>query len=83
MHTALARQHISTSEKKVADLNLDQMAILAGLPKAPSTDNPVSNPTRAKQRRDYVLRRMLELSHISQQDYQQALQQTRYFQNPS
>jgi penicillin-binding protein 1A len=61
--------------KKVADLNLDQMAILAGLPKAPSTDNPVSNPTRAKQRRDYVLRRMLELSHISQQDYQQALQQ--------
>ncbi|MEE9425411.1 MAG: penicillin-binding protein 1A [Methylococcales bacterium] len=61
--------------KKVADLSLDQMAILAGLPKAPSTDNPVSNPKRAKQRRDYVLRRMLELGHIDQQNYQQALQQ--------
>ncbi|MEE9412839.1 MAG: penicillin-binding protein 1A [Methylococcales bacterium] len=61
--------------KKVTDLSLDQMAILAGLPKAPSTDNPVSNPTRAKQRRDYVLRRMLELGHINQQNYQQALQQ--------
>jgi penicillin-binding protein 1A len=61
--------------KKVTDLSLDQMAILAGLPKAPSTDNPVSNPKRAKQRRDYVLRRMLELGHINQQNYQQALQQ--------
>ncbi len=61
--------------KKVSDLSLDQIAILAGLPKAPSTDNPVTNPQRAKQRRDYVLRRMQELGYIDDNQYSQALQQ--------
>ncbi len=61
--------------KQVSELSLDQVAILAGLPKAPSTDNPVTNPARAKQRRDYVLRRMRELGFISDQQYQQALGQ--------
>ncbi len=61
--------------KKVINLDLDQVAILAGLPKAPSTDNPVTNPARAKQRRDYVLRRMLELGYISEKQHKNATQQ--------
>src|SRR5262250_2660615 len=46
--------------KALGELNLAEMAMLAGLPKAPSQYNPVANPQRAKQRQQYVLRRMLE-----------------------
>jgi len=46
--------------------------MLAGLPKAPSM-NPVSNPQRAKQRQQYVLRRMTELGHIDATQYEDAL----------
>lgn len=59
--------------KKVEDLTLAQSAMIAGLPKAPSKYNPVTNPKRAKQRRDYILKRMLELDYISQENYQTAL----------
>lgn len=52
--------------KTVDELNLAEIATIAGLPKAPSSDNPISNPERARERRSYVLRRMLELGHISQ-----------------
>ena len=48
----------------VADLNLAQHAMLAGLPKAPSRTNPVTSPEQAVIRRAYVLRRMLELGYI-------------------
>ncbi|MGH8442817.1 MAG: penicillin-binding protein 1A [Nevskiaceae bacterium] len=51
------------------DLSLGQIALLAGLPKAPSRDNPSANPERARDRRDYVLRRMRELGFISDLDY--------------
>ena len=54
------------------NLSLPQFAMLAGLPKAPSTINPVSNPDRALVRRDYVLRRMRELDLITQADYEAA-----------
>ena len=54
-------------------LTLAQMAMIAGLPKAPSRDNPVSNPERARTRRDYVLRRMRELDYIDAKTYQAAL----------
>ncbi len=59
--------------KKIEDLTLAQSAMIAGLPKAPSRYNPVTNPTRAKQRRDYILKRMLELDFISPEEYQTAL----------
>jgi len=59
--------------KDVHDLSLAQMATLAGLPKAPSRDNPITNPQRAKDRRNYVLRRMHELGHITQPAYDAAL----------
>ena len=55
------------------DLTLAQTALLAGLPKAPSRDNPTANPERARERRDYVLRRMRSLGSISELDYQAAL----------
>ncbi len=53
-------------------LTLAQTALLAGLPKAPSRDNPTANPERARERRDYVLRRMRELEFISELDYEAA-----------
>ena len=59
--------------KDLADLDLAQQAMIAGLPKAPSNFNPIVNPDRALERRNYVLRRMLELNYISASDYQQAL----------
>ena len=49
--------------KELDELNLPEMAMLAGLPKAPSSNNPVSNPERALQRRNYILGRMLELGY--------------------
>lgn len=52
--------------KKPVDLSLDEMASLAGIPKFPSSGNPLSNPERAKERRDYTLQRMAELGYISQ-----------------
>jgi penicillin-binding protein 1A len=53
-------------------LTLPELAMIAGLPKAPSALNPVTNPMRAVQRRNYVLRRMRELNYISQHDYKEA-----------
>lgn len=59
--------------KDIQDLTLAQYAMLAGLPKAPSTLNPVTNPGAALQRRGYVLGRMLTLGYISRQAYEQAM----------
>ncbi|WP_417686298.1 penicillin-binding protein 1A [Pseudidiomarina gelatinasegens] len=59
--------------KDVADLSLAQMAMIAGLPKAPSTMNPISNPERARERRAVVLGRMLAERVINQQEYRDAL----------
>ncbi|HET9693071.1 MAG TPA: PBP1A family penicillin-binding protein [Steroidobacteraceae bacterium] len=51
-------------DKQVRDLELAEAALLAGLPRAPSVDNPVASVERARERRAYVLRRMLELGMI-------------------
>jgi penicillin-binding protein 1A len=51
--------------KTVDQLTLDEMASLASIPKFPSSGNPITNPERAKSRRDYVLQRMRELNFIS------------------
>jgi membrane peptidoglycan carboxypeptidase len=51
-----------------ADLTLPQAAMLAGLVQAPGDDDPISDPERAVQRRDEVLRRMAELGHLSAPD---------------
>jgi penicillin-binding protein 1A len=55
------------------ELTLPQYAMLAGLPKAPSTTNPVTNPARAKERRNYVLQRMLNENYINIEEYQTAV----------
>ncbi len=61
--------------KPLDQLDLAQMAMLAGLPKAPSNYNPITDPERALLRRNYVLRRMLEQSFINQTEYEQAIVQ--------
>ncbi|MGZ4992119.1 MAG: penicillin-binding protein 1A, partial [Methylobacter sp.] len=61
--------------KSLTELNLAEYAMVAGLPKAPSIYNPITNEARAIERRNYVLHRMLELNHISQQDYETASRQ--------
>ena len=58
--------------KPLEQISLAEMAMLAGLPKAPSSFNPVVNPKRAKLRQQYVLRRMRELNFISDEQWQAA-----------
>ncbi|MBL4851908.1 MAG: penicillin-binding protein 1A [Gammaproteobacteria bacterium] len=57
---------------KLNELTLAQMAMIAGLPKAPSTTNPITNAERAHQRRNLVLDRMLILGFISKQEHEHA-----------
>ncbi len=57
----------------VNELNLAQVAMIAGLPKAPSRFNPVINPDRAVLRRNYVLGRMYKLHFIDEGTYQRML----------
>ncbi len=59
--------------KPLSQLSIAEMAMLAGLPKAPSRYNPIINPQRASLRQQYVLRRMHELKFISDAEYSQAL----------
>ena len=59
--------------KPLSELTIGQMAMLAGLPKAPARDNPIANPERAKQRQRYVLSRMRTLGFITEPEYQAAL----------
>ena len=58
--------------KTVGELTLDQLAVIAGLPKAPSKTNPITNPEAAKNRRNYVLERMLKLNMITQSEFEVA-----------
>jgi len=58
--------------KALDQLNLGEVAMLAGLPKAPSMYNPIANPQRAKQRQQYVLRRMSELGYITSAQFDEA-----------
>src|SRR3990167_6565546 len=59
--------------KTLNQLTLAQMAMLAGLPQAPSRNNPLENPGAALKRRDHVLASMLELKFITQQQYDTAI----------
>nr|WP_279010182.1 PBP1A family penicillin-binding protein [Aeromonas jandaei] len=58
--------------KEVKDLGLDEIAIIAGLPKAPSMLNPIRSPERAFARRNVVLGRMLETGKITQAQFDEA-----------
>jgi len=58
--------------KSLDDLTLSEMAIIAGLPKAPSTMNPIYSIDRATTRRNVVLGRMLAEKYITQDEYDAA-----------
>ena len=59
--------------KPLQTLSIAEAATIAGIPKAPSLLNPVSSIERSTERRAYVLRRMLELDFISNDEYQVAV----------
>jgi penicillin-binding protein 1A len=59
--------------KSLADLSAAEAAMLAGLPQAPSRQNPFVNPKRAQQRQHYVLRRMNEVGWLPAEAYRKAL----------
>jgi penicillin-binding protein 1A len=61
--------------KSLTELSLAEHAMIAGLPKAPSIYNPITNEARAIERRNYVLHRMVELNYINQQEYEDASRQ--------
>ena len=60
--------------KPLAELDLAQLAMIAGLPKAPSRYNPLANPSRALIRRNWILQRLLSLGKIDKDSYQTAVE---------
>jgi penicillin-binding protein 1A len=58
--------------KPLDKLSVGECAMLAALPKAPSTYNPISHPQAAKKRQVLVLRRMRDLGYIAQEDFDAA-----------
>ena len=61
--------------KSLNELTLSEMAIIAGLPKAPSTMNPLYSLKRSEERRNVVLSRMLDEKYISKEEYDAALKE--------
>lgn len=61
--------------KPIKDLTIAESAMLAGLPKAPASANPVVNPKRATERQQYILKRMHDLNFITQEQYEQAAEE--------
>lgn len=59
--------------KPLSELRLAQIAMVAGLPKAPSSYNPLANPERATIRRNWILGRMYNLGRISEGAYRAAV----------
>ncbi|MDD7545053.1 penicillin-binding protein 1A [Actinobacillus porcinus] len=61
--------------KNLNELTLSEIAVIAGLPKAPSTMNPLYSLKRAQDRRNVVLGRMLEMNHITKAEYDAAIKE--------
>ena len=60
--------------KKLNQLSLPELALIAGLPQAPSVYNPYNNIDLAKKRRNQVLKRMLTMKYITQEEYDKAVE---------
>lgn len=60
--------------KKLKQLTLPELALIAGLPQAPSVYNPYNNKDLAIKRRNQVLKRMLTMKYITQQEYEQSIE---------
>lgn len=69
--------------KAAKDLTLEEAALLAGLPQAPTAYSPFSNPDKAKARQFEVLRRMHEDDYISQEEMDAAFQKNLQFATPT
>lgn len=67
---AAAKQYYS---KSLENLTIAEMAMIAGLPKAPGKYNPVLNPKRSLERRDWILGQMLKNGSITQSQYEEAI----------
>ncbi|AAZ19732.1 probable penicillin-binding protein 1A [Psychrobacter arcticus 273-4] len=67
---AAAKKYYS---KSLENLTIAEMAMLAGLPKAPSKYNPVANPSRALTRRNWIIGRMHELGYIDKAQHDEAI----------
>lgn len=59
--------------KNIDELTTAQLAMIAGLPKAPSAFNPITNPDRAVERRNWILGRMQQLAFIDTPEYETAI----------
>lgn len=67
--------------KPLREINPAEAAMLAGLPKAPSAYNPIVNPSRARIRQEYVLRRMKELDYLSTEQFDEAMKTELVYRN--
>ncbi|MYM83652.1 PBP1A family penicillin-binding protein [Duganella sp. FT50W] len=65
--------------KSLKELDVAEMAMLAGLPQNPARHNPISNPKRAKQRQQIVLRMMRDQDLINEDQYKKAAHETLHF----
>lgn len=69
--------------KPLKDITVAEAAMLAGLPKAPSANNPIVNPERAVRRQRYVVERMFENGFITAEQRDAALKQVLRYRAPS
>lgn len=69
--------------KSLQEIDMAEAALLAGLPKAPSSYNPISNPKRAKSRQLYVLGRLHRLNQISNDELERLEKQPIPIKKPS
>jgi len=69
--------------KPLKDITVAEAAMLAGLPKAPSANNPIVNPDRATRRQRYIIERMLENGFITAEQRDTALKQVLKYRAPS
>ena len=69
--------------KPLKDITIAEAAMLAGLPKAPSANNPIVNPERAIRRQRHVIDRMFENGFISAEQHDAALKQVLKYRAPS
>lgn len=64
--------------KDVSELTVSEAAVIAGITKSPNAYNPISNPEKNKERRDLVLLYMLEQGYLSQEEYEEAMEDDVY-----
>ena len=69
--------------KPLKDISVAEAAMLAGLPKAPSANNPIVNPERATQRQRYIIDRMLDNGFITPEQHDAAKRQTLKYRTPT